>query len=62
MKKYHLYNPVKNAYFNYDTIDKIYIWLDAPQTEGVQSQFTEEEIKNHKLRDILELLVREEVK
>ena len=61
VKKYYLYNPVQNDYFNYHKIDKYYVWFDSIQTVGVQTQFTEEEIKNHKFRDIMELLEKEEV-
>ena len=60
-KKYYLYNPVQEAYFNYYTKSKSYHWSNTTQLGGIQTQFTEEEIKDHKFRDIMELLVKEEV-
>lgn len=61
-KKYYLYNPVRNKYFNYDIENKIYFWLSPTETHEVQTKFTEEEIKNHKFIDIMELLEKEEVR
>ena len=61
VKKYYLYNRGRSAYFNYCLLSKTYYWLDPTQKRTMQTQFTEEEIKNHKFRDIMELLVKEEV-
>ena len=60
-KKYYLYHPVLNNYFNYNKIDEYYIWSDVFQTTNVQVMFTEEEIENNKFRDIMKLLEKVEV-
>lgn len=56
VKKYYLYHPAFNGYFNYHKIDKYYVWGGVNQTIDVQTMFTEEEIENNKFRDIMELL------
>ena len=61
VKKYRLYNPVKKSYFNYYIEKNVYDWFDSNKSLGIQTQFTEEEIKNNTYRDIMELLVKEEV-
>ena len=61
-KKYFLYNPVKGAYFNYNVTCETYHWFNPSRPYDMQTMFTGEEIKNHKFRDIMELLEKEEVK
>lgn len=60
-KKYYLYNPIKDLYFNYKHEVGSYGWSTHGQTSVCQTQFTEEEIKNHRFRDMMELLEKEEV-
>ena len=62
IKKYHLYHHALNAYFNYHKIDEYYTWDTLTQTDEIQTEFTEEEIRNNKFRDIMGLLDKEEVK
>lgn len=61
VKKYYLYNPIKEKYFNYWFSKKEYYWYGSDQTYNMQTQFTEEEIEENKFRDIMELLEKEEV-
>src|SRR5690554_4712799 len=59
--RYHLYNPVKNVYFHYNIGKNEYRWnahrwVSYLHADSIQTQFTQEEIKNNKFRDIMELL------
>lgn len=63
VEKFYLYNPVRDAYFNYYVEEGRHDWLDTSQVDSViQTQFTQKEIENHKCREIMELLQRVEVK
>lgn len=58
VKRYYLYNPVQEAYFNYYVEEDRYDWLDPMHTSSIHTLFTEDEIKEHKFKDIMELLTK----